>query len=214
VIVGRTVLPSLTSPQPLADGAAMTGAGWAALYESGENETNFLVARVRPDRQASVERSMLDIQRHKNFGTPTRPVEITRLEQINQVPASIAALLGGLALLAVGYALVTAVRRRRHELAVLKILGFDRGQVRATVAWHATILGVMGLVLGLPIGVIVGRFVWQLVADGLGTSIDVTVPALWLVLAVPTTILLVNLIAFFPARSAANTRPAVSLRTE
>jgi ABC-type lipoprotein release transport system permease subunit len=214
VIVGRMVLPSFSTPQPLADGAALTGAGWTPLYEAGGNETNFLVVRTQPGGMASVRRLINDIERRKSPGTPTRPVEVTRLEQINRIPASIAALLGAIALIAVAYALVTAVRRRRHELAILKILGFDRRQVRATVAWHATILGAVGLVLGLPIGIVIGRFAWQLVADGLGTSTDVTVPALWLVLAVPATLLLVNLIAFFPARSAANTRPAVSLRTE
>jgi hypothetical protein len=214
VIVGRTVLPSVASPQPLADGAAMTGAGWAPLHDAGENETNFLVARVQPEDRAAVVQAIKEIPRRQLVGTPTRPVEVTRLEQINRIPASIAALLGGIALLAVGYALVTAVRRRRHELAVLKILGFDRGQVRATVAWHATVLGTVGLVLGIPVGIAVGRLVWQLVADGLGISTEVTVPALSLIVSVPVALALVNLIAFLPARSAANTRPAVSLRTE
>ena len=218
-IVGRIVLPTLGSPQPLADGASLTAAGWVPLYQPGGNETDFLAVRARAGDRAAAVHAVDSIARAapphaRNVLTATPPVEVVRLQQIDQVPASLAALLGVLALLAVGYALVTAVRRRRHDLAVLKILGFDRGQVRATVAWQATILGTVGLVLGIPIGIVVGRLVWRLVADGLGASTDVTIPTLWLIVSVPCALVLVNLIAFFPGRSAARTAPAVALRTE
>ena len=46
-----------------------------------------------------------------------------RLEQIDAVPSAIAAFVAVVALVAVGYALVTAVRRRRRDLAILKTLG-------------------------------------------------------------------------------------------
>jgi FtsX-like permease family len=213
-VVGRIILPTVGAPQALADGAAFTGAGWSPLYESGGNETNFLVARVQPGARAAIEARLGAISRAKGAVVATPPVEVERLQQIDRIPVSLAALLGVLALLAVGYALVTGVRRRRHELAVLKILGFSRGQVRSTVAWQATILGVVGLVLGIPIGIVVGRQIWQLVADGLGISTVVTIPTIWLIAAVPVTLALVNLIAYFPGRSAAKTVPAVALRTE
>jgi ABC-type lipoprotein release transport system permease subunit len=127
---------------------------------------------------------------------------------------TLAALLAGLALLAAGNALVTGVRRRRHDLALLKTLGFNRSQVRATVAWQATTLATIGLVVGIPGGVIVGRIAWGLVADGLGVATTVAIPTLALLVTVLGALVLVNLIAYFPARSAARTRPAVALRTE
>jgi predicted lysophospholipase L1 biosynthesis ABC-type transport system permease subunit len=216
VVVGQVVLPTLGDPQPLADGAAVTTAGFRPLYEAGGNETDYLVARAEPGHRAEVEqriRSRARSMRARNIDTPAIPVEIERLQQIDRVPVSIAALLAALALIAVGHALVTAVRRRRNELALLKVLGFDRRQVRATVSWQATILGAVGLVLGIPIGIILGRLLWQAVANGLGVSPEVTTPAVWLLLSVPCVLVLVNLIAFFPARSAARTRPAVALRS-
>jgi hypothetical protein len=73
---------------------------------------------------------------------------------------------------------------------------------------------VVGLVLGIPIGVVIGRVVWNLVANGLGVSPEVVTPVLELLLTVPCVLLLVNLIAFFPARAAARTRPAVILRSQ
>jgi FtsX-like permease family len=218
-IVGRVVLASIGSPQPLADGAVMTAAGWRPLYTPGGNETDYLAVRARPGARAEVVRAIRALPQDrpphvKNIVTASPPVEVARLQQVDQIPVSIAALLGVLAILAVGYALVTGVRRRRHELAVLKILGFDRSQVKATVAWQATIIGAVGLVPGVLIGVVTGRLVWQLVAESLGIATDETIPVLWLIVAVPTVLAVVNLIAYFPARAAARTIPAVALRTE
>jgi hypothetical protein len=219
VIVGQVALPTIGEPQPLADGTTMTGPGWGLLYSDSENESDVLVVRAKAGQRDSVVRAVRSLGsgasgQARNFGVPVLPVEITRLQQVDRVPAAVAALLGGLALLAVAYALVTAVRRRRHEIAVLKILGFDRGQVQATIAWQATILAAVGLVLGIPIGIMIGRLAWNLVADGLGVSAEVATPALWLIISVPVALVLVNLIAFFPGRSAARTRPAVALREE
>ena len=70
---------------------------------------------------------------------------------------------------AVANALVVAVRRRRHDLAVLRTLGFTTGQVVRTVLWQATTVGAVAVIVGIPLGVIVGRWTWTLLADRLGT---------------------------------------------
>jgi ABC-type lipoprotein release transport system permease subunit len=114
----------------------------------------------------------------------------------------------------VGFALVTTVRRRRRALAVLKTLGFARRQVRATVAWQATTVVAVGLLLGIPLGLVAGRVVWSMVADQLGVSNDPTWPVLGIALLVPSALLLVNVVAALPARRAAHTLPAVVLRSE
>ncbi len=213
-IVGRVVFPAIGLGQPLADGAAFTGEGNAPFFDP-TNYYRYFVGRFEPrvDR-AAVERSIAGVPQLDRPTEATVPAEIERLRQIGWFPATLAGLLGGLALLAVGHALVTAVRRRRRELALLKTLGFSRRQVRATVAWQATTLATVGLVVGIPAGVIVGHLVWRAVADGLGVSTTAAIPTLALLLTIPAAVALVNLIALFPARAAAHTRPAVALRTE
>jgi ABC-type antimicrobial peptide transport system permease subunit len=119
-----------------------------------------------------------------------------------------------IALVAVGLALVSSLRRRRRELAVLKTLGFSRRQVRSTVAWQATTVAAVGLVVGIPLGLLVGSYVWHRVADELGVSTGRTWPWLAIGLLAVGALLAVNLIAAFPARRAARTRPAVVLRSE
>jgi putative ABC transport system permease protein len=84
--------------------------------------------------------------------------------------------------------------------------------VRATIAWQATTLATVGLVIGIPTGLIVGRLVWRLVAHGLGVSTNATIRAVALVLTIAGALVLVNLIAFFPARAAAQTTPAVGFQ--
>jgi ABC-type antimicrobial peptide transport system permease subunit len=215
-IVGRAVFPKLDSPQPLANGAAFTDAGFAALLSpSGNNGTFYLVGRVAPGAQlAEVERRVAAISGVGPPLGPSVPVEVDRLRQVNWLPATLAVLLAVLALLAVGHALVTSVRRHRRELAVLNTLGFDRHQIRASVAWQATTIATVGLVVGIPAGMIIGSLVWRQVANGLGISTTPAIPALALLLVVPCALAAVNLIAFFPARAAARTRPAVALLTE
>jgi hypothetical protein len=218
-IVGRIVLPAIGSPQPLADGASVTAAGFAPILSTANgSETHFLIARFAPGAdRAAIERGLAAIaptERLRNIGGPTTAVEVGRVQQINWFPAILAAVLAALALLAVGHALVTSVRRRRRELALLKTIGFGRRQVGATVAWQATTIAAVGLVVGIPAGLVVGRAVWRQVADGLGVSTGATMPTLMLILTVFAALVLVNLVAFFPARNAARTRPAVALRSE
>ena len=73
---------------------------------------------------------------------------------------------------------------------------------------------VVGLVVGIPIGLLIGREVWGRVADSLGVATVSTVPSIGLVLTGVGALVLVNAIGFFPGRAASRTRPAVALRSE
>ncbi len=214
LIVGQVVLPSLGDPEPLADAAAFTAAGLARLGD-GNGGSNFVVRLAPGVDRAEAVKALRPIG--GPFGAPLTPVvpaEIDRVRRIDGLPTALAAFVAVVALVAVGFALVTAVRRRRRDLAVFKTLGFERRQVRATVAWHATIVAVVGLVIGIPLGLVVGRFVWGAVADELGVATTPTWPWLGVLVLVPAALLAVNLVAAVPARSAARTLPAVVLRSE
>jgi predicted lysophospholipase L1 biosynthesis ABC-type transport system permease subunit len=222
-IVGTVVLPRLGDPQPLADGAAFTQRGLAALTKNPQdgNFSRYLLGdyAAGADRAAFARRVGTTSRRsHQAFQLgrvigPAVPVEVDRVRQISWFPAVLASLLAGLGLAAVGHALITGVRRRRRDLAVLKTLGFDRRQVRTTVAWQATTLAAVGLLVGLPLGIVVGNLAWRVVADGLGVSTATVTPALVL-LALPVVIVALNLVAFFPANAAARARPAIALQVE
>ena len=213
-IVGQVVFPMLSQTQALAEGAAFTGSGFAPLFDQ-DNYYRYLLGTFAPGADRSAVEHRIDAIRQLDPPvTPSLPVEIDRLHQINWFPVTLAALLVGLALIAVAHALVTAVRRRRRDLALLKTLGFTRRQVRTTVAWQASTLGAVGLVVGIPLGLLVGTIVWRLVTDGLGVSTTPSIPMLAVLLTIPAVLALVNLIAYVPTRTAARTQPALALRTE
>lgn len=212
-VVGEAVFPTLGQAQPVADGAGFTGAGFAPLFDQNVF-SRYFVGRVAPgaDPVAVAQR----IGRVRQLSAPSGailPVEVDRLRQISWLPVALAVLFGVVGLVAIGHALVTTVRRRRGELVVLKALGFDRRQVRATVAWQAITMVVVGLVLGIPLGTVTGAIAWRLVAEGLGVAPDTAFPVVGIALIVPVAILLGILAAYLPARAAAHTQPAVTLHS-
>jgi hypothetical protein len=212
-IVGETTFPELGQEQALADGAAFTGAGYAPLFDQN-NFYRYLVGRFTPGAdRASVLKRARAISQLNDVTTAAIPVEVSRLQQTNWTPVGIAGLVGLLAILALAHAIATAGRRRRRDLAMFKTLGFERRQIRAVVAWQATTLATIGVLVGLPVGLLIGTLVWRHIADALGIVDAVRYPAS-LLLVVPGVLLVVNLLAFFPAQAAARTRPAVALRDE
>ena len=69
-------------------------------------------------------------------------------------------------------------------------------------------------VVGIPLGIVIGRFGWHALTDDLGTVSETIVPVLGVLLAVPVVLLLVNVVAYGPGRVAARLRPATVLRSE
>ncbi|MGZ6898624.1 MAG: FtsX-like permease family protein [Acidimicrobiia bacterium] len=213
-VVGRAVLPTVAQAQPLADGAIFTGAGYAPIFDQNIFLRTFVGRYATGSDAPAVARRIAAVPDVTLGSGPTVPVEIDRLRQIDWLPVGLAALLGVLAIAAVGHALVVGSRRRRHDLALLKVLGFTRRQVRGVVAWQATTIALVGLVVGIPLGLLVGRLVWRRVADGLGVAVDASLPLLALMLVAAVAIALVNLVAVVPAGRAARCRTATVLRTE
>ena len=128
------------------------------------------------------------------------------------------ALLGGAlaigAVIALGLTLIAFVRSRRRDLALLKTIGFTRRQLASTVAWQSTLAVAIGVVVGVPLGVVAGRGLWQLFANQLHVVSEPTVPAITIALVAAGAIVLANVVAAIPGRQAARTRTAVLLRAE
>jgi hypothetical protein len=213
-IVGQTVLPSFGQAQPIDDGAVFTGSGFTPLFDPNIFTRYFVGTYSATAGRTQVARRIAEIPELSSPSGPTLPVEIARLEQIAWAPLGVAFLLGGLSLLAVGSTLVLGIRHNRRDLAILKTLGFRRGQVGSTIAWEATAFAVTGVVVGVPAGLVVGRVAWHAVATSLGIQTTVIVPSFTVALVAVGTLLIVNLVAILPARLASHMRPAEALRSE
>lgn len=139
------------------------------------------------------------------------PSELSNLDRVQALPWALAAFLALVAAMAVAHAVVSTVRRRHRDLAVLRTLGLVDRQFGALVRWEGSTFAAIGLVLGIPLGLVVGRVVWQLAAERTGIDNTVTVPVLALVVVVLATITVALLAAAVPARRARRVRPARTL---
>jgi len=230
-IVGMAVFPSfglyLLSATDLGNGAAVS----ASLLSVPSPPTrctghvtcyNFFLIRYRPGTDLNTAAARLSAAVTK-AGCPIgscivtsdqRPGDIKDYAAIRDTPLVLGAVL---VLLAVGtliHVLLTSVHRRRRDLAVLKTLGLVRSQVLRVVAWQATALAAAALLIGLPLGVLAGRWAWALFAGSAGVSGQADVPLPLVLLAIPVTLVLANLIAAGPGWDAARLRPASVLRSE
>ncbi|MDP9020684.1 MAG: FtsX-like permease family protein, partial [Actinomycetota bacterium] len=106
------------------------------------------------------------------------------------------------------------VGRHRRDLSVLKSLGFTGRQVSATVVWQSSLIVAIALMVGVPLGIGLGRWLWILFAERLPVLAVPSVPALLLVGMAVTLVVLANLVAAVPAWRAARTPVATILRSE
>ena len=143
-----------------------------------------------------------------------RPANVASLARVADVPVLFSGLLALLAAGTLAHMLVTFARRRRHDLAMLKTLGFTRRQVRHAVAWQATVIAAIALLTGVPTGIAGGRWAWHVFAAQLGVLPEPVIPVATILIAIPSALALANLVAALPARAAARTRPARVLRSE
>jgi hypothetical protein len=146
--------------------------------------------------------------------TDIRPAEITDYETMGAAPLILAVALSAGAVVALTLTLLTSVRRRRRDLALLKALGFTRGQLSAVVAWQSTVSVAIGVLIGVPLGIVFGRAMWDLFAHELFAIPRSTVPLLATGLVALGALLLANLVAAIPGRQAAKTPTNLILKAE
>ncbi len=143
-----------------------------------------------------------------------RPAQIVNYRSIGATPVILA---GGLALgaiVALALTLVASVRHRRRDLALLKALGFTPRQLAAVVAWQSTVTAVVGVIVGVPLGIVIGRQLWTVFARNINAVPDPTVPVLSVVLVALGALVFANVVAAIPGRIAARTPTAMVLRAE
>jgi hypothetical protein len=212
-IVGTTLLHSqLSNDLTMGAGALLTLDGLHRLVPDAAPNIFLVQYALDADREAAFQSLRRDFGRM--VLRPLGNEEVENLARVGGLPYVLAGLLALLGVGTIAHTLVSSIRHRRRDLAVLKTLGFVRGQVRATVAWQATGFAVLAVVAGIPLGVAAGRWAWILANQGLHSLAGPVTPALAVLAVVPATVLLANLVAALPARAAAATRPAVVLRSE
>ena len=143
---------------------------------------------------------------------PLAPTSLVNFGEAVDFPLIFGAMLAVFGAATLAHLLVVSVSRRRREVGLLKVLGFVNRQVVSTVSWQATTLALVGVVVGVPLGLVVGRMVWNTFANNLGAVPVVVVPFL-LTAAITVGVLVgANVIAIAPALVATRSKPGDLLR--
>jgi hypothetical protein len=143
-----------------------------------------------------------------------RPAEIVNYRTMGSTPALLGIGLAAGAVVALGLTLITSVRRRRRDFAVLRTLGFTGRQLGSVVAWQSSVAVIIGAIIGVPLGIILGRFLWNLFAHEIDAIPAPAVPVPSIILIVIGGLVLANIVAAVPGRIAARTPTALLLRAE
>jgi len=226
-IVGQAVFPRFapypaSEPTGLGVGAAMTLDGLRRFGALDDSETSPLAASPfvmvdGPRRDLDEKIQSVVFQGDPAGGLvlgPQRPNDVASYSNLKRTPLVLVGLLVLLAIATLAHLLVTAVRYRRKDLAMLRALGCTAGQMRRVVLVQATTLIALSLLVAVPIGVIAGRLLWSATARWLGVPVVQVVPLGEVALVVAGAFVVGAVAALVPAIRAGRVDPAEILRSE
>jgi FtsX-like permease family/MacB-like periplasmic core domain len=217
-IVGSAVFPPLSDGLGLGQGAGLTLGGVRQVPGVPAVPLYTLLVRFRPgaDPRAAMGTLTSRVTQAGPFNVqgPATPTDLVNFGQVQNLPMLLGIALSGLALLTIAHLLITSVRRRRRDFAILRALGFTRGQVRRTAAWQAATLTAAALAIGIPAGAVCGRAAWLIFARHLGIVPAPDIPLPSFAVLIPIALGLAVTIAALPGESAARAKPAQLLRSE
>jgi hypothetical protein len=228
-VVGTLPLPSDFGTGGLGTGAALT----AVAYQAAQCPTSLAAAPLHKCQTAAKGRPVDLILVHAvpgpagaaalarqaslnpgNTQKPSVPTALASFGESANFPLLVAIVVAVAGVAALAHLMAVSVGRRRRESSLLKALGFVRRQLAAIVFWQAVTVDVVGIAVGVPLGIVLGRAVWRAFAGNLGV-VPFTVYPGWLLAAIAGGFLLTSLaIAVLPARAAARSPASRLLRAE
>jgi hypothetical protein len=219
-IVGIVVFPTFSDTLSLGKGSAITTGELRRLLPQGASlpAPDTMLVRFRPGVAPAAGVAAL-ATRLDWFGPfdaqlASTPTDLVNFGRVQAMPLLVGIALGALAVLTITHLLVTSVRRRRRDFAVLRAIGFTRGQIRGAVAWQAATLMAVALASGIPAGIVCGRVAWLLFAHQLGIVAHPDVPLLLTVALAAGALVLAVVVAALPGEAAARANPSIALRSE
>ena len=225
-VVSQVAFPVLGGTVGLGSGALMTISGLlTAACPAGPHQTSCRQAVLGNQsggmlvRVVAGPRGRADVVRYLDAfrsitALPITPTSLVNFGEAVNFPLIFGGLLAVFGAATLAHLLVVSVSRRRREIGLLKVLGFVNGQVVAAVGWQATTVALVGIVIGIPLGIVAGRAVWHLFAAHLGVIPVSVVPVGLVAVLVLGVLVAANLLALGPAIMAARSKPGRLLRAQ
>lgn len=142
------------------------------------------------------------------------PQELTNLATVRRIPIALVVFLVLFAIATLLHALVSSVNTRAKDFAVLRAIGFTRPMTRTVVGMQGLTVGMVGLLVGIPIGAATGRVGWVWLTDRVPLQYVSPIAVSLMVIVIVAALLIANAVAVVPARRAASLDAAKLLRAE
>jgi hypothetical protein len=200
------------------EGGALTAAGAARVL--GDVHENSGLHQVLFDWKPGVDavaaerdlrRAGFAVLTNENGLTPAR---VTNLGEVETLPRYLAGFLGVLALVTFGYALSLTTRRRRREAATLRALGFTARSGAAVVGVQSLAVFATALVIGVPVGLLLGTRIWTVIAENANVLVLVSVPSVAIIGFLGAMVVVAGVQTALPAWSTWHLRAGDALRAE
>ena len=191
------------------------------LRHFGDQRPTSLSVYLRPGADAQAVRARLMAQlapSHRLFihtNTTLRSEVLRIFDATFAITYGLEAIAIVVAVLGVTGTLVTLILERRRELATLRLVGADLGQIRRMIVIEAGVIGVVSQVLGVVAGLALSVvLIYVINVQSFGWTIQFHLPTAFLLQAMAVVLAATTLAGAYPARLAAGFRPADEIHTE
>jgi ABC-type lipoprotein release transport system permease subunit len=207
-VVGLAVLVGFGSNEGIGEGALTTLDGFEQISDAS-------ITSATADFRSSMEEAA---DRYGDLTATTTeqfvPGAISSLLRVRAIPFVLAGLLAVLVVLTISHTLLTTLRARRRDLAVFRALGAAPRFVSSVVHWQATLVTLVPALVGVPLGLVVGRLLFVALADEIGAVDTAALPLRSIVAVLVAVLVFANVVAIWPARIARRWAPAKALNAE
>ena len=211
-VVGRTTFPAFGSERGAETGLGTGALGTVARFPAvdptnPDGRYNFLLVRFAPGAVARGEPELRKALTEEGcdascFLTDSRPAEIDGYRNVRRLPLTIGIVLVLLLVATLTHVLVSTMRRRSVDLAILRALGCTRRNLASTLRWQSVVLAATAIVIGVPLGLIANNVAWNAFSSQLGIAPGTVIPIAALVVGAAGVLLLALLLATIVGRRA------------
>ncbi len=211
-VVGITVVPGIGGIDGVGTGGVVTAEALRRLQP--EAVTTMAAILLRP---GAGDAARVRVAHHAGVtqaGEESVPSVIINVARVRRIPGFLAGLLAVLLLLTLFHTVIVSIQNRRRDLAVLRALGADRRWIGRTVHWQTSILTVLPLVVGVPLGLAAGAAVFRAFTNHIGAFPEPAIPFALVAVMVVALVVVANLVAVIPTRRARRLSTAQLLQAD
>ncbi len=194
LVVGRATFPAFGNARGGESGLGVGALGTVARFPVVDPSTpggrfNYMVLRFRAGTTAQTEKHLRAFLAQNGcvdsscLITDSRPAEINGYRNARGLPLTIGIVLVALLVATLIHVLVSTMRRRSRDFAVLRALGCTPRNLVATMCWQTIVLTGASIVVGVPLGLVVNNLAWRAFSHQLGFAPGTVAPLTSLAIA-------------------------------